>query len=377
MGEMRKEGDITLYIQKMVNKDPIAAFLRRLSWHPFLIGVAYFVGRLFIDFLIAFIFGGLFPSERTHGILREPMAFAVVFISATLIGTYSWLQQIGTEVIEPLFSQGIVQFDVTVEQLFQTVITLLQAKWMYVMALGGAITGAVAFALSIPIDDPSYVGWVSAHPAIPWIGIPLNTLTAFVGIMTIWDIGVFIFLLANLFRGKEIKMSPAHPDHAGGLGSVGKFSANLGVLIGAFGVLLSVAMLSNTMPKGITSIPLFYLFRVGGIILYIIIAPIFFFAPLYFAHRAMIDYKKKNLLLISQEIDRLLKSISEDAHVSFLKVAEEIQKLQVMAEYIDRIPVWPFDQKSIRRFYGLIVGGILPAVINIVLDMVKFYFFTR
>ena len=91
----------------------------------------------------------------------------------------------------------------------------------------------------------------------------------------------------------------------------------------------------------------------------------------------MTNYKKKMLMLLSRKMDEALASMPWELLTSRSVLADEIQNLQVLIRYVDQMPTWPFNQNNIKRFYSFVVGGILPALISLALDVVKSYLFAR
>lgn len=155
---------------------------------------------------------------------------------------------------------------------------------------------------------------------------------------------------------------------------IGRFTANLGYLIGAFGLLVSVSLLSNTLPNGIVSFGIFFVTKVLGAILYIIVAPIVFFVPLYSAHQAMLRFRNKFLLEIGTEIDQEYSKIQTSYKVleptDLEKITKRISYFRELNAQVREFPVWPFNPQNIRKFFAFVIGAILPGLTSIAFDMI-------
>jgi hypothetical protein len=363
----------------MKNSDWLAKFLKRIKFSPFVIGFVVLVINIVVDFTLAFAVGGLFPSQRSHGLLREPIALtADLLVPSFLIGYYCWIQEAYPKIFQTLFSEKIIEADEQTNQIINRSSSLLTSRQISGILLILSLVSGFIFAWSVPISDPSYTSWISVSPVVPWIRSLFNVLSAYVAAMLIFDIIVLIRAFSEIFGIQNIRVRPSHPDKAGGLGIIGRFSANLSYLIAVFGLLVSISLWSNTMPAGIASIELFFIIKIGGVILYLLMAPILFFLPLYAAHKAMVKFRDNFLLGIGKEMDeeyvKIQASYDTVEPSELERTTKRINYFRGLAEQVKDFPVWPFNSQNIRKFYGFVIGAILPGLTSIVFDMVGLLF---
>ena len=173
-----------------------------------------------------------------------------------------------------------------------------------------------------------------------------------------------------IFNSQTIKVKPSHPDKSGGLGTIGRFAANLAYLFAVFGILVSVSLLSNTLTQGIASNQLFYLTKVGGLIVYIIAAPLLFFVPLISSHLAMLAFRDSFLFDLGKEIDDEYAKIQEMRSKLNAGELDEITKrinyFRELYSQAKEFPVWPFNAQNLGKFFGFVSGAVLPGIVSVV-----------
>jgi hypothetical protein len=361
------------------NSDWLAIFLKRSRLSPFSAAFILFIINLVVDFLLAFLFGGLWPSPKSHGLLNEPIAFtADLLVPSVLIGYYCWIQLAFAEIISSLIKERVIELNEKTSQLIKNASGYTNAKWVSVIILILSLGSASSFALSVPIANPLYMGWVSVNPIIPWVRSLFNALSIYAGGILILDIVVLIYVLTRIFNSQNIKVQFSHPDKAGGLSAIGRFAANLGYLIGVFGILVSVSLVSNTMPQGINSIWSFFLVKVGGLVLYLIAAPIIFFVPLYSAHIAMLKFRDTFLLDLGKEIDQEYSKVQKrraDLKAADLDdITKRIASFRELCSQAKEFPTWPFNAQNTRKFFSLSSGAILPGLMKTTVDFISSFF---
>ena len=190
----------------------------------------------------------------------------------------------------------------------------------------------------------------------------------FAGVLIIFR----IFINAQIFRKilKDVDLHPLHPDHAGGLYSLGRYALSTTYLIaiaGCLGAILEYqAYKSNILSNAY--------FAHIVVILYIILAPLSFFAPLSAAHEAMRRAKSNLILQIARQFNQEFLTISENLSIpanDLKESVERIQQLQSLHNIAESFPVWPFDFDTIRRFIITITSPLLTIAIPVLIDFVK------
>lgn len=363
---------------RLNNADWLVLFFKKSRLSPFWLAFVLLIINLLVDLFLALLFGGLFRGARSHGLINEPIAFTSdLLVPSVLIGYYCWIQTAIPQVIQTLINEKIISLDDETRQLIERASSYMRSKLLTRIILLISIGASFSFALSVPMSNPIYVGWVVVNPVIPWVRSFFNVLSIYTGCMFIIDVAILTYLLAKIFNGQSIKVKPSHPDNCGGLGVIGRFTSNMSYLIGVFGILVSISLLSNTMPAGIDSIKVYYLTKVGALIVYLLAAPVLFFVPLISAHLAMQKFRYTFLFDLGKEIDDEYAIIQESrSQLSADELDQKTKRINYYRElYLQAhdFPVWPFYSQNFRSFFIFVSGTVLPGVMSVAFDVVGFF----
>lgn len=156
----------------------------------------------------------------------------------------------------------------------------------------------------------------------------------------------------SLATDDVIVVRPLAPDKAGGLRSLGE---------------LSLAFTYFLLPFSVVGLTHYYTWRVltiGSTINLIAFIPLFvivFFVPLGVVHRVMADTKRNTLQQICDKYLEVNKTITSDlkADKGYEEVAphrEMMDMLGGMYEKADKMPVWPFNMKTLTQFFSITLG---------------------
>jgi hypothetical protein len=224
---------------------------------------------------------------------------------------------------------------------------------------------------------PRYLNRMQAQDSwsmVDPLNLVLSILWAITGLyaalLLLFFIVLSIFWLRRLFTDFTVEVRLLHPDNAGGLSSLGKFSLKMSYIITILGFILATIPMSR-----------YYLANgsfgfswTGDVILvlgiYIIAAPLAFFAPLSVAHTAMKSTKQRLLLEISQRFESEYAAIQKSIHRDAIKLEESmvnLRELHSLHELTNKFPVWPFNIENILRFITSFVSPILLVIISTII----------
>ena len=189
----------------------------------------------------------------------------------------------------------------------------------------------------------------------------------------IWKGFVVAFGLHEFFNEKclRTKVEPLHPDGVCGLRPIGSVTTTLNFIIFLIGIYLSLKVIDKMLIQHSS------LFEdignptmLGG---YAILAPLLFFLPLAAAHNKMLDARDEFLRPISAKSNQLVQRIGN------MKLdgndAEYLESLSLLEKLRDdlkrKIPVWPFDFKSLQAFFGTILVPLLPILFPVLIDLLR------
>jgi len=185
------------YSVDLSNTDWLAKAFQRFGIGPIMAGGLMLLLNLVIDFSAAFGFNAFYPAFGKNGLVSEPVLWVSDFLAQpVLAGFYCWIQAAGGLMFRSLFLEGVVPQNATTKKILDNTGTRLQNPILIWSITGVSLVGAVFFAWATPdLSDQNYLGWMSLHPAIPWMRALPAFLTAYIGLMFIYDMAQIILTL--------------------------------------------------------------------------------------------------------------------------------------------------------------------------------------
>lgn len=227
--------------------------------------------------------------------------------------------------------------------------------------------------VAIP-EQTTFKLWETTGNFVLWYTIVFWGLFFFLITLGAFRILLIIYSLNLFFKKFKIFIKVLHPDGAGGLSPLGEFSIKLAYLIAALGIAtvslnISNSYILNANYSGfqITPYAIFLLF------VYLLSAPIIFFAPIGTARAVMLTAKQDFIIKIADqfdfEINKIMVRLSDkpDELKNAFEKTEQLQKIYNIAR---SFPVWPFNSENILRFFSVISSPIVLAIMSIVIDII-------
>ena len=183
-----------------------------------------------------------------------------------------------------------------------------------------------------------------------------------------WIMGVTGWYIKNLTVKFDLSILPSHPDHCGGLKSLGDFclSTALPILIGA--VFLGIWGIGNNIRVGNT--PLVILADVFLFLFALPLAAVAFFVPLWNIHRKMVarrDVYYDNFADRVAKLEGKIQSALDNGALDEARAArEEMEIAQVLHPDKLGYPTWPFDRRILLAFLAPQIVSIATLVVQIV-----------
>ena len=341
--------------------DKFAKFLIfKLNWTPLRTALTSYVLAMLSSLIIAALGGRLFPSPDYTGLLVDYFYFLTELLVPLVWGYYLWIYKAPYDVFSKLTQSNIIRLkhadaaDAT---------TILRNVLPTRASLGlSLVVGGLYFyqgAKSSPVwfnSDSLTLGFRSFAIIAP---------AAFAA----WSISFRLIVNAQVFKRilKEVDLHPLHPDNAGGLRPLGQYALRTTYLI-AFGG--SMAALAEYVVYVVGESATAYFFHFA-VLLYLILAPLSFFAPLWAAHDAMSRAKDRLLEHIARQFkDDFSAAFNEikGSSKSLKDNIEKIEQLQKLHHLAVSFPVWPFDSLTLRRFFLTISSPIATVVLSVLID---------
>jgi hypothetical protein len=359
--------------------DPLLRQILKINASPILLGTSIAIILTTIRMIAAWCGGYLETTEMTIGFFEDPGMY-VNFIAGTAVWTYYlWMPRGVTNAFNGLIENKAIGIphSTTMDKRgegyslssFLNEMQLCFGKWIwsltaFILSVGGTSLFLLPrYLYRMQIQD----SWSMATP----LNLALSTLWAITGLYAAFLVLFFILVsiswLRRLFTEFTLEVRPLHPDHAGGLSPLGKFSLNLSYIITILGFILATIPISRyylaTGSFGFS----WTMDVILGLGIYIIAAPFAFFAPLSVAHGAMKNTKRELLLQISQRFEREYVSIQKSLEGTGALLEENISNLNGLNSlYLltSKFPVWPFNVENIVRFFTSFISPILLVIIS-------------
>ena len=357
--------------------DPLARFLTRtLRLSPFAFGLLVFVGDVLVDGWLGWHYDAFVTSSGVPGLLQDLTALVVDFVSnPVLCGVYLWTIDGANRMFRQLQESGVVRSEEALVRVVKEAQKVFKSAVVFYVAL------AISLLLTIS-QVGAYVGWlpwktvggyIDLNPAMSYFRAPFWALTFYALPYGAFNVALTIVTLRRLFSHVDVQPVPLHPDRCGGLSSISQYSVNVAYVIGAFGLVISSATVYE-LRQGtlLAAYPV-----LAGIAAYVVFAPLYFFWPLGTAHRAMRDAKDDELLQLARQFDAVYDQVKQgiadqgDGYKGAIKRLKQLKKLYAIA---DAFPVWPFDTRSLRRFFTVVTTPLIPALVSLGVEVVRSLF---
>ena len=177
-----------------------------------------------------------------------------------------------------------------------------------------------------------------------------------------------IFLLFSITRNFEIKIWPFHHDNCCGLKAVGYIGLRNQYLL-AVGGLNLLALLAVNLKRGD---PRTLTLLVMCFTAYITLGPVIFIGPLLPFRKSMLLAKQREQAKVAtklqQEYTRIMNEI--DNRLIAKEDEEIIDRLQKLKDLVNRIPVWPFDISTMRRFLTVYIFPLLTGLVSLLVSYI-------
>lgn len=352
----------------------IVLFRRRLglsSWHATLTLVV----ALNIPILVAVQFHGAWLSSSNRvGLLRDyswilqqisavpAMVLFHFWLPEGIRGVLAGLQRNRTLILQSPQEDSRERFKRFVRDLDRS-----YSHWIW-----PALGFSSALALQLIVNAPAqrqYQTWQTAGPFVFWYTVCAQTVFYYVSALVIVKFVLLIRWINRLFSEFRVVVRVLHPDGAGGLSPLGNLSVKAGYLIAICGL----AAVSVTLTEGYVRTtefvgPLFSVRLLLTLAIYVVLAPVAFFAPIGAGRTAMKTAKNDLLVQIADqfEIDsaRIQSLLGADASM-LAKGLEKVEQLRKIHGIVSQFPVWPFNTGNLVRFVSSMVSPIVFALATV------------
>ncbi|MCZ7400798.1 MAG: hypothetical protein O8C61_01085 [Candidatus Methanoperedens sp.] len=169
-----------------------------------------------------------------------------------------------------------------------------------------------------------------------------------------WKVYVIVKYIRRL-GNNDFDLQIMHPDRCSGFKSIGDLCFNINMV--SFSIGIAFASMMYFIPLKEQPQILFYL------VLYICASFFFFFYPIMGIHNAMQNRKIElmNKISVNLKNQNFFENIYKNGNVD-KETLKKIQDIREINSEISKIPVWPFDSETLRKF---VTATVLPVIIAI------------
>ena len=169
----------------------------------------------------------------------QVLVFSGLF-QPTVMATFCWLPHGIQRLYAGIAKEGVFESEEGLQLSYAGLRKRLRTPLLVPVALAWALWST--YAEYYIFFHPLVSSWIQTQPVVFWIRLPLEFLFNFILAMGFYDFMVILTAVRKVFRENPIRVQPLHPDRAGGLGAVGRFTANIGYAVGAVGLFLTIAL---------------------------------------------------------------------------------------------------------------------------------------
>lgn len=358
--------------------DPLLKLITRIKASPIVIGAGFSAVFNLLRMLAAWRVGHLHTVGSVTGFFEDPGMYANLFAGAVIWIYYTWMPRGIVAALKGLLANKVIgpPTPATTTKrgkeysyaLFLAEMQTLFGRWWW-SAMSLTIAAGATSILLLPRYLARMKGqdsWSMADPLNLTLSLSWALINTYcVALLLIYCV-LSVLRFSRLFTKFTVYVQPLHPDRAGGLSPLGNFSLALSYIVTLIGLLLVTTPITRHFLEvgtiGFKWTPDILV----GLGVYVVAAPIVFFAPLSVTHNAMQNAKDLLLLQIAQRFEAEYISVQNalDGDISGLDNSLKILKeLHSLHEVTSEFPVWPFNSENMVRFATTLVSPIALAIV--------------
>ena len=351
-----------------IKNDFLFRFLANFKLSPIILSLV----TLFVFntpfFLYALATNNLYNHGNTIGLLNDPNFLLLGFISIPVtIGFYLWLPYGMSQVIAGLVNNKIVKhYDPSVISISDAIKKLNQSldKPFWLIA---AFVGVLLY--EIFVTFPQHLNFKNIVGTNIYILVLYEVLyfpAYYATILIIIRVIIFTSWLSEIFSKNKVILQILHPDECGGMGFVGNYATKTGYIIGTWGLAVTIVILTEGHQLQTGELFYFTPLTIMPLAIYMVLAPLAFFAPIWKAQSAMKKARDEQLEKISDETDSILmqliyQNLNTDLRKTHLERLNELERLHSI---ILKTLINPFRIPDLVSYLAKVWGALFFSVIS-------------
>lgn len=234
-----------------------------------------------------------------------------------------------------------------------------RSKWCQVISYAGGAIWAVHF-----VHTRAFNLWRGESIYFTVSG----TLLSFVGGIILGNLLyasiVNVIVVNRVLKGKLKRVHISAPDACGGFKELRDYAVNITYILIIGGIVL-VFTQYKYITLQLTS-AIWYEYILNPV--FIVIATVSFFTPLYRAHKELTRVKKTHLEFISIEINKVYYELVNESGVNSNDLKSRTNRLNELRDiysFTKQLPDWPFDIQAVRSYFASIATPLIAFVVSI------------
>jgi hypothetical protein len=353
--------------------DPVIRFVTSLEGKKLILASVILSGLTLLSFILTFV-DGTFFNPSMHADLMHDYGDIVLYLFGfpVTVLIIAWYSQKLPIALDTLKENGIVVIsDDEWEIYIQTANKIFSKKLLTLLPyiIASLITIFLIWSYVLPGTHTYWYSLQAGHKlyfaAVAMI--PVYYMAFFSFSSAILLIVKTYIVLKELFNNHKIEVQVLHPDNCGGLSSLGALSKTLNLWIFFIGVIAATNIYMNIRLFGGS---LLSTFEIAIMISYIISAYIVFFMPLHATYKSMKKAKFDSLQRLNKHfinIDLKIKNELDSKGQLDNGDIESIENINKLYELAIKMPIYPYDIKTVTSFLGSIFVPVLLFVLEILL----------
>ena len=352
------------------NSDKLASLIEKHKITPVKVMLVFIAFHFIRNVILAVVYDAWYPTPGQIGLNQDISTWFIdLLLQPTIVSYFVWMQTAGDTVADSLVDEGVVKNDEEFRALRENWRGRLRSPWIFAAsaAAGIVMTAVMVKGSEYGIGEELTRGWLGTHAMLRSLVGPMVGVYTALWILILLDIRALILSVDEILEKVEIDVQPLHPDNAGGLGALGRFSANLGFGVGMFGLAITVVVFQY---------PIFLSTSISFLValtFYLILAPTILYLPVRSAHIKMLEYRNGFAGEISDDFDSKvleIRNLYARGLDEIKPITERINLLREVNEWVMEFPVWPINTESLRKYVGFTLSPVVPALITVMVDIV-------
>jgi hypothetical protein len=371
----------------LFGNDPLLATLSRIPYSAaFLVLLVFGLG---IPAALSAASGTLIlsdPGPTRFGYFQDFLQIAIwgLIIPAGLVLLIRYFRMV-PRTFDKLVNGGVLSADSgRIARLFAKSRFVFEARWLSaaVFAIAAALIAVAQFKNLPNLREKGFQTWMVADGHYTIVHLYTYALIAVLDVslgVSVLKFTAVILFLFRLFQSdrapEEGKTSPEtgggdcgihirvlHPDGAGGLRPLGDLCLALNLFIFMVGLIVALVVAKKVVLEGTSLASFSILVQVG---LYVLLAPLIFFLPMWSLHSRMKAAKESMLEKLTSTFNvrynAIVGALAQDRGPS-PEAAEELERIEKLYRHATNMPVWPFDLRNLSLFFGTVAFPVALAL---------------